>query len=317
MRISPNITGAIFMIAAMASFNVNDATVKLLTEDIGVGQIMFFRGIILSLLAVLIAWRSKALAAFKRILQPRVAIRSVCELVAAICYLKALQAMPLANAAAIMQCLPLAVTLGAALFMQEPVGWRRWSAIIVGFIGVLIIINPGPGGFENGAFYALTAMFAAAARDLITKTIRSNVPTIIITLSTALLLTAGGGVLGTIEQDWNLMTVPVILKLSLAALFLLGGYQFIVLAVRQAEISYIAPFRYTGLLWAALLGMVVFAAYPGINVLVGGAIVVAAGLYSFYRERKRGIEPLSETTQPGPAEGGGLVAKAEEEMSRK
>lgn len=317
MRISPNITGAIFMIAAMASFSVNDATVKLLTEEIGVGQIMFFRGGILSLLALLIAWRTKALNAFKMVLHPRVAIRSLCELVAAICYLKALQAMPLANAAAIMQCLPLAVTLGAALFMNEPVGWRRWSAVIVGFIGVLIIINPGPAGFEDGALYALSAMSAAAARDLITKTIRSNVPTIIITLSTAILLTFGGGVLGTVEQDWNQMNLPVILKLSFAALFILGGYQFIVFAVRQAEISYIAPFRYTGLLWAALLGMVVFATYPGLNVLIGGAIVVAAGLYSFYRERKRGIEPLSETTQPGPAEGGGLIAKAEEEMTSK
>ncbi|TCT38815.1 DMT family transporter [Martelella mediterranea] len=314
MRISPNHLGALFMILAMAGFASNDATVKLLTEEIGVGQIMFFRGIILTGFAMLIAWRAKAISKVGKTLQPRVAARSFCELIAAICYLQALKQMPLANAAAILQCLPLAVTLGAALFMGEPVGWRRWSAIIAGFIGVMIIIQPGPNGFEDGAIYVVVAMLAASTRDLITKTIRSDVPAIVITLSTSALLTLGGAVLGTMERDWEMLTAPILFQLVLAALFLLGGYQFIVFAVRKADISYIAPFRYAGLLWATLLGIIVFATYPGPNVLMGGAIVVAAGLYSFYRERKRGQEPLSETTQPGAAEGGGLIARGEEDL---
>ncbi|AJY48391.1 DMT family transporter [Martelella endophytica] len=287
MRLSPNVTGALFMIAAMAAFSINDATVKLLTTEIGIGQIMFVRGLILSIFAVGIAWRSRVLSRLGAMFDIRVGLRSCCELVAAIAFLEALKQMPLANAAAIIQCLPLAVTLGAALFMGEPVGWRRWSAIIVGFIGVMIIIKPGPDGFEQGAVFAVVAMLAASGRDLLTKTIRTDIPAIIITLGTALTLTIGGAILGSIEQDWSMMSLPITAKLLLAALFLLSGYQFLVFAVRLGDISYIAPFRYAGLIWATLLGMLLFSAYPGPNVLVGGAIVVVAGLYSFYRERKR------------------------------
>ena len=316
MRISSNLSGALFMIAGMASFSINDAIVKKLTEEIGVGQIMFFRGLIVMVIALIIAWRAGVFSHMRAVLEPRVLIRSACELVAAIAYLEALKAMPLANAAAILQCLPLAVTLGAALFMGEPVGWRRWSAIIAGFIGVMIIIKPGPAGFESGALYVVIAMLFATARDLLTKAIRTDVPAIVITLSTSALLTIGGAGLGTIEQDWDLMRWPLVGLLVLAAGFLLIGYQFIVFAVRKADISYVAPFRYTGLLWSTILGMIMFSTYPGVNVLIGGAIVVGAGLYSFYRERQKGIEPLSETTQPGGPQGGGLLARAEEEVLR-
>ncbi|MBB4123513.1 DMT family transporter [Martelella radicis] len=314
MRTSSNVTGAAFMIAAMAGFSLTDATAKLLTEEIGLGQIMFVRGIILTVFTVLIAWRSRALSRLGAISDRRVIVRSLCELVAAVAFLQALKQMPLANAASIIQCLPLAVTLGAALFMKEPVGWRRWSAIIVGFVGVMIIIQPGPDGFQQGAGYAVIAMLAASARDLLTKTIRSDVPAIIITLATAVLLTIGGAVLGTLEQDWSMMSWPIMLKLVLAAIFLLSGYQFVVFAVRLADISYIAPFRYAGLLWATLLGILLFRTYPDVNVLVGGAIVVLAGLYSFYRERKKGLEPLAETGQPVASEGGGPIVRAEEDM---
>lgn len=316
MRISSNLSGALFMIAGMASFSINDAIVKGLTEEIGVGQIMFFRSLIIVVIALLIAWRADAFTHIWAIFEPRVLIRSICELIAAIAYLEALKAMPLANAAAILQCLPLTVTLGAALFMGEPVGWRRWSAIIAGFIGVMIIIKPGPEGFEDGAIYVVIAMLFASARDLLTKAIRSDVPAIVITLSTSAMLTIGGAGLGTIERDWDLMRWPIIGLLILAAGFLLMGYQFIVFAMRKADISYVAPFRYTGLLWSTILGMIMFSTYPGVNVLFGGAIVVGAGLYSFYRERQRGIEPLSETTQPGGPQGGGLLARAEEETFR-
>nr|WP_272210137.1 DMT family transporter [Marinicella sp. W31]MDC2876002.1 DMT family transporter [Marinicella sp. W31] len=160
----------------------------------------------------------------------------------------------------------------------------------------------------------MIAMLAASGRDLLTKTIRNDIPAIIITLATAGLLTIGGAVLGTVEQDWSMMTWPIMFKLVLAAVFLLSGYQFVVFAVRLADISYIAPFRYVGLLWATLLGMVIFAAYPGINVLVGGLIIVAAGLYSFHRERKKGLAPLAETGQPVASEGGGPIVKAEVQM---
>lgn len=311
MRISPNLLGALFMTMAMAAFACNDATAKLLTREIGIGQIMFFRGLFLLAFALVIVWRSGAAPKLKAVARPRILIRSLCELIAAMTLLYALKIMPLANATAILQFMPLVVTLGAALFMGESVGWRRWSAIIVGFIGVMIIIRPGPGGFDAGAILVVLAVLAASVRDLVTKTIAQDIPAIVMSISTGLTITVGGAILGTIEQDWNLMTWMITFKLAIAALFLLLGYQFVVFAVRKADMSYIAPFRYTGLLWAALLGIIVFANYPDIHVLLGGGIVVLAGLYSFYRERQRGIAPLAETTQPGVAEGGGLIARAE------
>ncbi len=123
---------------------------------------MFLRGLFTSLLVYLIAWKMGALRSWRIMLQPMIIFRIICETLSAVTYITALGMMPIANASAILQSLPLVVTFGAALFFGEPVGWRRWSAILVGLVGVMIIIRPGPEGFTAAALLCVAAVLTTA-----------------------------------------------------------------------------------------------------------------------------------------------------------
>jgi hypothetical protein len=188
-----NARGALFMVIAMAAFTCNDALVKSVTHAMNTGQILFVRGLMTSILVLVIAKWMGALGSWRVILQPAVALRLSAEILASLAYVSALGAMPLANTSAILQSLPLAVTLGAALFLGEKVGWRRWLAITAGFVGVLIVIRPGPDGFSLAAIYVIASVVGAAARDLATRKIRSDVPSLFISAVTAIAITVVGG----------------------------------------------------------------------------------------------------------------------------
>lgn len=298
MALSSNARGAIFMSVAMASFTCNDALVKAATPYANVGQIMFVRGGITTMLVCLIAWRMGALRSPRVVLQKMILLRTLMEMIAAVTYISALGLVPLGNAASILQALPLAVTLGAALFLQEPVGWRRWSAIITGFIGVLIIARPGVDGFALPSLLVLLSMFAAAARDLITRQINADVPSLTVTVYTALTSTMLGAVLVQPMGGWQPMDVYTVSHLALAAVFVFAGYQSVIMAMRGGEISFIAPFRYTGLLWAIGIGIVFFGEIPDGWMLTGAAIVICSGLYTFYRENKRRAATVAQRSSP-------------------
>ena len=190
------------MAISMAGFTFNDALTKSVTADLTVAQIMFVRVAFTASLVDIVARRMGALDHVRNILQPMILLRILLETIAAIAFLAALGQVPLANASAILQSMPLAVTLGAALFFQEPVGWRRWTAIGVGFLGVLVIIQPGPEGFTPASLYVVLCVFTAAARDLVTRRIDPKVSSLTVTLFTAasisfaglLLIPAFGGI---------------------------------------------------------------------------------------------------------------------------
>lgn len=301
MALSRNTHGALFMALAMAGFTCGDAMVKAVRGDLNVGQIMMVRGIMTTIMVFFIARHFGALRPLKKALHPMLVLRILFEALAAVTYITALGLMPLANSAAILQFLPLAVTLGAALFLAEPVGWRRWSAIIVGFIGVLVIIRPGPEGFTTASVYVIASMFAAAARDLATKRVRADVPSLMVTLITAASIAVAGGVLMVSTGGFQPMSVPVFAHVAAASVFVLIGYQFIILSMRTGEISFIAPFRYIGLLWAILLGFIMFGELPDAFMVAGMLIVVASGLYTFYRENKRRVaQPLAQEAAGEP-----------------
>lgn len=278
------------MACAMASFTINDAMTKSVTQMASVGQIMFIRGTLASLLIYLVVRRSGAVIALSLLRDPLVLVRVLCEMVSSIAYLTALSHIPLANAASILQSLPLAVTLGAALFLREPVGLRRWGAIIAGFIGVMIIIRPGVEGFTLSALYVLASVFLAATRDLVTTRINKATPTIVVTLFTALGNALGGALLIPVQGGWQPVSMPMFTILLGAAFMLFLGYQSVILAMRTGEISFVAPFRYSSMLWAIGLGIVVFHEWPEPLMLLGMAIVVLSGVYTFHRERIRQAE---------------------------
>ncbi|WPE20459.1 DMT family transporter [Shinella zoogloeoides] len=287
MNTSGNARGALYMVIAMAAFTCNDALVKSVTHVMNTGQILFVRGLMTSALVLLIAWSMSALGSWRIVLQPAVALRLAAEIFASLTYISALGAMPLANTSAILQSLPLAVTLGAALFLGETVGWRRWLAIAAGFAGVLVVIRPGPEGFSMAAIYAIGSVVGAAARDLSTRRIRSDVPSIFISAVTAVAITLFGGALVVPMGGWQPMPPDVLARLAAASVLLLVGYQTIVSAMRVGEISFIAPFRYTSLVWAIAIGFLFFAELPDAWMTVGITIIVASGLYTFYRENRR------------------------------
>lgn len=287
MALHPNFKGALLMTLAMAGFTINDALVKVVTPDMNTGQIMFIRGALTSILVVTIAWRMGALRPLKAALDPYVALRTLGELLSSITYVTALGMIPLPNASAIMQAMPLAVTMGAALFLQEPVGWRRWIAILVGFAGVLVIIRPGAEGFTAGSLLAVGSVLSSATRDIATKKIDPKVPSLFISAVSAIVVTIFGAFLIVPFGGWRPVSVIDVSTLVLASAGLFAGYQTLILAMRAGEISFIAPLRYTSLLWAIALAALLLSEFPDGWTVAGSTVVIIAGLYSFYRENRR------------------------------
>lgn len=296
---TPNAKGALFMAIAMAGFTCNDALVKSVTGAMNTGQILFVRGLMTTVLVVAIARWMGALGSWRIVLQPAVALRMAAEIIASLAYVSALGAMPLANTASILQALPLAVTLGAALFLNEKVGWRRWLAIIAGFAGVLIVIRPGPEGFSLAAVYVIASVVGAAARDLCTRRIDRAVPTLFISVITAVSITVTGAVMIVPMGGWQPVSGEAFVRLTAASVLLLVGYQTIVIAMRTGEISFIAPFRYTSLIWAIAIGFLFFGEVPDFWMTVGVMIIVASGLYTFSRENRRQVaEAVAQESKP-------------------
>ena len=286
------------MALAMFGFLANDTVVKFLTADLDIGQILLVRGLFATTLVGLLAWNRGAFAQPSLALNPLVALRAFSELGATFLFLTALANMPLGNITAVLQSLPLAVTMGAALFLGEPVGWRRWLAIIIGFCGVVLIVRPGLDGFNAYAVYALGSVFFCAVRDLATRRVPDEVPSLLISTVTSLLVTVFGGMLVfPLGGGWTPIGVSETGLLATASVLVLIGYQFIIKAVRIGDIAFVAPFRYTALLWGVVFGFAVFNEWPDAITLAGAALVVGSGLYSLYRERRVGkTKPIAGST---------------------
>ncbi|WP_202363102.1 DMT family transporter [Mesorhizobium sp. L-2-11] len=285
MLLSPNLRGALFMVVAMSGFTLNDAITKVASESMNMAQVMLIRGAFASLFVGLLAWQRGALALSGSMLQPMVAVRVAGEAGATVSFLIALAHLPIANVSAVLQALPLAVTMGAALVFNEGVGWRRWLAIAIGFAGVLIIVRPGFEGFSIYSVLALACVACCAVRDLATRRIPQAIPTLLVSTTTALAMTMLGAALLLPMGGWTPMTGESTALLALAAVLVVIGYQFIIMAMRMGDISFIAPFRYTALLWSILLGLFVFGDVPDLPMILGASVIVGSGLYALYRER--------------------------------
>ncbi|MCP1843749.1 drug/metabolite transporter (DMT)-like permease [Bradyrhizobium sp. USDA 4524] len=275
------------MAAAMASFTVNDTITKAVSAELNIGEILLVRGLVAMVLVAALAWYRDALRSFSVLLIWPVGLRVLGEIGGTLTYLSAIAQIPLANASAIFQALPLVITLGAALVFGEPVGWRRWLAIAAGFIGVLVIVRPGAEGFSQAALLALASVGFCAVRDLATRRIPKELPTVFITLLTTVTVTTAGAVVLVPLGGWRPPSGTALGLLILAAVLILIGYQCIIVSLRTGDISAVAPFRYTALPWAMLTGYLAFGHKPDGPMLAGAAIIVASGLYAFYRERKR------------------------------
>jgi drug/metabolite transporter (DMT)-like permease len=281
-----NRQGIVAMSVSMALFIVNDGLTKLVSERLSTDTIVFVRGLMASVL--ILAWiliRDRRLLSLWRHPGAKVvALRALIDAATTFSFLWALFHLPLATVTAIGLSAPLMVTALAAVFLGERVAWRRWTAIGVGFFGVLLIVQPAVDGVNGFALLALGSTFVISVRDIITRTISADIPSIVVTLATAAAVTAIAG-LSAAGRGATSVGLDDAAILGIAAVFLVGGYHLIIVAMRSGDASIVSPFRYTSILWAVVLGYAVWGDVPNAAALAGIAIVIASGLYLMHRER--------------------------------
>ena len=286
MDAQDNRRGVTAMAAGMAAFAVNDTLVKFVSQSLPASELILVRGIFSIVLLLVLIQATGATRHLPRLLDRRVLLRAVLDGMATLTYMLSLFHLPLANTTAINMAVPLFVTLYAIAMFGERVAARRWLAICAGFAGVMLVVQPRSDAFNAWALVCLGAAFLNASRDVATRTIAAGVPVLVITLSTAIvvtLLAAGWSMV----QPWQPMTGPQLALLLAAAAVLCGGYYLITVAMRHGEMSVVAPFRYAGLLAALVLGWLVWGDVPNAVAMAGIVLLVAAGLALLHWGRPR------------------------------
>jgi len=282
-----NLTGIAAMTACNFLFLINDTLLKLASAELPLGQILALRGGMVTLFLLPIVWVSGAFRHVALLRSWHVASRTVAEICAAFLYLLAVFHIPIANTNAILQVVPLMITAAGAIFLGEKVGWRRWAAILVGFVGVMIVIRPGLEGFNFYALMALASMLFITLRDMNSRMMPRAIPPLLIAIVTGFFVGLSGPGIGLmLGETWVAPSWHAIGLISVAILFLVGGYLTAVIAMRHGDISVVAPFRYTVIIWAMIVGYLVFGDVPDLPMLIGTAIIIATGVYTFHRERK-------------------------------
>ena len=294
-----NRRGIIAMTGAMASFVVNDAIVKHVSESLAGAQLIVIRGAFATMLLLGIAQAMGLLrgpqSRAREIFHRPVMIRSALDAAATLVYLTALFHLPLANATAINMATPLFLALLAVLWLGERIGPARWLAIGLGFVGVILIVQPKADGFNGYSLLCLFGTLLHAARDLFTRKIDAALPSILITLGTAVTVTILAGLIS-VAQGWQPVTAAQVGLLAAASVFLSAAYFLLIRAMRAGEISLIAPFRYSALLIALVIGAVVWGETPNLLAWAGIALLLGAGVYMLVNERSR-LRAALEATQ--------------------
>lgn len=281
-----NLRGALLMTLAMLGFAVEDMFIKLMAGALPTWQIIAALGsggaTVFGVLTVLRGQRLFTRAYFGR----AVLLRNLGELIGTVGFVTAIALTPISSASAVLQATPLAVTLGAALFLGEPVGWRRWSAILAGFAGVLLVIRPGLEGFDINSLFAVQGVVGLAIRDLSTRRVDRGVSSFQLSFLAFLTLIPAAGVLSLVSPRAPVMPDGHIWAMTAGAV-LLGAlsYYAIVAAMRVGEVSFVTPFRYSRMLFALVVGFFVFRERPDTLMLVGAAVIVGSGIYTLLRER--------------------------------
>ena len=288
------------MALSMLAFVLNDGLMKAVFDSMSIYQAIFLRGLITVPLIVLLAWHKGELivsiAPRNRLL---LTLRLAAEVGATVSFLTALKHMPLANVTAILQVLPLTVTMAAALFLGEKVGWRRWLAIAIGLAGVMIIIRPGMEGFSVYSIWALVAVGCVTIREIATRKLSANLPSLPVALATAIAISGLGAVMQP-AVEWAPVSASAWSLIGGASLAIIGGYLFSVMTIRIGDIGFVAPFRYTAMVWALILGLLMFGEIPDMPMMTGTVIIILTGLYSLHRERsvrRTAQEPAHQANQ--------------------
>lgn len=286
---SANRRGMIFMVLAMALFAANDAGTKIAVKSVPVSEVMALRGAFALIFLGLILWWRGELRDIPKVFDWQVGLRGVGEAVNGVLLISALAVIPLGNVITIIQLVPFAMTVIAAVSLGERVGWRRWIAVAAGLLGVVLVVKPATGAFDVASLYAVGATFSILLRDILARAIGTRVPAFVVALGSII---AGilVGVAGLAFQDWSMPSSAAIVGCLASGIFLVLAQYFIVLAYRGTELSAVAPFRYSIVLFAVIYGFVLFAEVPDVWSFIGMSIMIVAGVYMLHREARRSRE---------------------------
>ncbi len=283
---SDNLRGIVAMIISMAAFVIADLIIKYAGRDLPTGELLFLRGFSAAIFTTAAAAYTGALKSAWKAVSPLMLLRCFGDIGANLFFFLAVVRLPFAEVSAIAQFTPLAITAGAALFLGETVGWRRWLALLIGMVGVIIIIRPGSDAFDWAALFVLASVLSVSARDLITRYIGVRFPVLLLSLFTAGAIAVGGLAMMPFET-WVMPSNELLALMLVSGIAVFIGNYAIIVALRTGEIAVVAPFRYTILLFAVIGGYVLFGEMPDSVTFLGITVLIGAGLYTLHRERIR------------------------------
>lgn len=282
-----NLRGALLMTLAMLGFAIEDMFIKMMSGALPIGQVLAFLGGGGSLVFGATVLMQKQPLFSRDMLSGPILFRAAGEIIGTLGFVSAIMLTPLSTASAILQATPLVVTLGAALFLGETVGWRRWSAILVGFCGVLLIIRPGLEGFSPLSLFALMGVAGLAVRDVATRRVPASLSSMQLSfLGFLAVVPAGLGLMWATGTAWAPVAPRIALLVVAAVSIGVFAYYAIVAAMRVGDVSFVTPFRYSRMIFALVVGVLVFGERPDLATLLGAAIIIASGIYTVWRERK-------------------------------
>ncbi|MCL6282992.1 DMT family transporter [Ruegeria sp. 2012CJ41-6] len=287
---SQNLRGAILMSLAMLGFALEDMFIKLMADLLPTWQILAILGGGGALVFAAMTVASGQPLWTRAYLKGSILLRNVAEIVGTVGFVTAIALTPISQASAILQATPLVVTIGAALFLGEQVGPRRWSAVMIGFLGVLLVIRPGTEGFDAKSLFAVQGVIGLAVRDVVTRRVGDETSSLQLSFLAFLTLIPSAVILACFSDQVYVSTS--IGQWALFAGFVLvaaAAYLAIVASMRVGEVSFVTPFRYSRIVFALIIGTTVFGERPDLMMLTGVAVIVGAGIYVVWRERVVGV----------------------------
>ena len=273
-----NIRCILFMIAAMAGFAIEDAVIKQLAYSMPVSQVLMLIGYGGVLTFGVTAMLTRVHLFSPEVTKPWFVVRTVSELASAIFFVIAIVYASLSVSSAILQATPLAVSLAAAIFLKQHVSGRQWILITIGFVGVLMVIQPGLDGFKPAALFAIVGVMFLALRDAITRAISVSIPAVAVSFWAFFALLMAGVVTIPFFADFSPLTLEHLSLLVVSTLAGTGAYFCVVMATRGGDVAVVAPFRYTRLLFALGLAVVFFDEEINAMMVLGSSLIIGSGI---------------------------------------
>lgn len=274
------------VLGASLLLTLNDTLAKLAIGEMPLSQFILMRGLVVLTGLTLILVATRRLHVLKVRNRRGMALRCACMAASTYLFLSGLQRMPMADAFSIAFASPIIALALAALILKEKVGWRRWAAVLAGFTGVMLAMLPsGQGYLWTVALFPLGSACCAALRDIVSRRLSATDASLGILFYAVLAVTLSG-LIGGIGESWTMPRLELVwLMLGSAALQSVANFLHIE-AFRYAEVSFLTPFRYVALVFATLMGFLVWGDLPTWNVAFGSLVIVGSGLFIWHRERQ-------------------------------